>query len=146
MLIMLVTLPLITPKPASWSSSTRPQSFGTPSNKIQWRVLPLVASSSLYASSPILLFPFITTTNVWHPTTLTGQHPVWQPRVVNNTSIPKLVLSKKHNHICYHWVWEAIAANIIRIAKEDSATNLIDLLTKPLGLPQRCFLLECILY
>jgi len=43
-------------------------------------------------------------------------------------------------------VREAVAAGIIRIAKEDSATNLADILTKPLGLPQRCFLLQRILY
>jgi len=66
--------------------------------------------------------------------------------VVNNTTSPESVLTKKHNQICYHRVREAISANIIRIAKEDSATNLADILTKPLGLPQQCFLLQCILY
>jgi len=66
--------------------------------------------------------------------------------VVNNTTLPKSVLSKKHNQICYHRVREAVAASIIRIAKEDSSTNLVDILTKALGLPQRCFILECILY
>jgi len=66
--------------------------------------------------------------------------------VVNNTTLPESVLTKKHNQICYHRVREVVAANIIRIAKEDSRTNLADILTKPLGLPQQRFLLERILY
>jgi len=39
--------------------------------------------------------------------------------VVNNTTMPESVLSKKHNQICYHRVHEAAAAGIIWIAKED---------------------------
>jgi len=66
--------------------------------------------------------------------------------VVNNTTRPESVLTKKHNQICYHRIREAVAAGIIQIAKEDTATNLADLLTKPLGLPQRHFLLQHILY
>jgi len=66
--------------------------------------------------------------------------------VVNNVTLPESTLTKKHNQICYHRAREAVAAGIIRIAKEDSATNLADILTKPLGLPQRRFLLERILY
>jgi hypothetical protein len=33
--------------------------------------------------------------------------------VVENTSIPESVLSKKHNAISYHAVWEAAAAGIL---------------------------------
>ncbi len=66
--------------------------------------------------------------------------------VVNNTTMPESILSKKHNQICYHRVREAVAAGIIRIAKEDTKTNLADSLTKPLALPKRCFLLQRILY
>jgi len=66
--------------------------------------------------------------------------------VVNNTTSPESVLGKKHNQICYHRVREAAAAGIIRIAKEDTETNLADILTKPLGLPKRKFLLQRILY
>jgi len=56
---------------------------------------------------------------------------------VDKTTFPESVLARKHNQICYHWVWKAVAAGIICIAKEDSnKTNLADLLTKPLGLPQ----------
>jgi len=66
--------------------------------------------------------------------------------VINNTTYPESILNKKRNQICCHCVHEAIAASIIGIAKEDSRTNLANILTKPLGLPQQCFLLECILY
>ena len=66
--------------------------------------------------------------------------------VVNNTASPESVLGKKHNQICYHRVKEAVAAGIIQIAKEDTETNLADILTKPLGLPRRRFLLVRILY
>jgi len=55
---------------------------------------------------------------------------------VNNT-LPESVLTKKHNQICYHHACEAVAAGIIQITKQDSSTNLVDLLTKPLGLLQQ---------
>ena len=66
--------------------------------------------------------------------------------VVTNSSVPESTLSKKHNSICYHRVREACAAETIRIAKEDTSTNLADLFTKPLPTPQRKFLLSRILY
>ena len=52
--------------------------------------------------------------------------------VVKNVSIPKSTLMKKHNAINYHAVQEAVAAGILRVGKEDSETNLADLLTKVL--------------
>jgi hypothetical protein len=66
--------------------------------------------------------------------------------VVTSSSVPESTLAKKHNAICYHRVREACAAGTIRIAKEDTATNLSDLFTKPLPTPQRKFLLSKILY
>jgi hypothetical protein len=66
--------------------------------------------------------------------------------VVSNSSIPESQLMKKHNSICYHRVHEACVAGTIRIAKEDSNTNLADLFTKPLPTPQRRFLLSKIVY
>ncbi len=51
--------------------------------------------------------------------------------VVINSSKPESTLKKKHNAIAYHRVREAIAAGAIRIAKEDSSTNIADMLTKP---------------
>ena len=50
--------------------------------------------------------------------------------VVKNTSIPESTLNKKHNSINYHVVREAVAANIMRVGKEDTAYNLADPLTK----------------
>ena len=47
--------------------------------------------------------------------------------VVKNTSLLESVLSKKHNVINYHVVREAVAAGIMRVAKEDGETNLADL-------------------
>jgi hypothetical protein len=66
--------------------------------------------------------------------------------VVKNTSIPESVLSKKHLSIAYHAVREAVAAGIMRVAKEDTLTNLADLFTKCLPQVRRNRLLGRILY
>jgi hypothetical protein len=66
--------------------------------------------------------------------------------VVKNTSIPESTLSKKHNAINYHAIREAVAAKIIRVAKEDSETNLADILTESLSADRRKQLLNGILY
>jgi hypothetical protein len=50
--------------------------------------------------------------------------------VVKNISTPESMLMKKHNAINYHVVREAVAASILRVGKEESETNLVDLLTK----------------
>ena len=50
--------------------------------------------------------------------------------VVKNASIPASTLSKKHNAVNYHLVREAAAAGIIRVGKEDTKTNIADILTK----------------
>jgi len=50
--------------------------------------------------------------------------------VVRNTSAPESQLKKKSNSIAYHFVREAAAADIVRIAYEPSETNLADILTK----------------
>ena len=47
-----------------------------------------------------------------------------------NTSIPESTISKKHNSINYHIIREATAAGILRVGKEDTGTNLADVLTK----------------
>jgi hypothetical protein len=54
-------------------------------------------------------------------------------RVMRNASIPESTLMKKHNAINYHAVREAAAAGILRVGKEDSETNIADLLTKVLN-------------
>jgi hypothetical protein len=43
--------------------------------------------------------------------------------VVLNSTVPESMLKKKHAAVNYHRVREAIAAGVIRIAKEDTATN-----------------------
>jgi hypothetical protein len=62
--------------------------------------------------------------------------------VVRNTSIPESVLSKKH----YHAVWEAAAARILIVGKEDGTNNLADLFTKSLTPDKRKALLSSILF
>ena len=52
--------------------------------------------------------------------------------VFKNTTIPESTLKKKHNSICYHRCHEAVAAKVMRVAKEGTLTNLADLFTKPL--------------
>ena len=52
--------------------------------------------------------------------------------VFKNASQPDLTLKKKHMLICYHHCREAVACQMIRIAKEGTLTNLSDLSTKPL--------------
>ena len=52
--------------------------------------------------------------------------------VFKNTTIPESTLKKKHNSLCYHRCREAVAARVMRVAKEGTLTNLVDLLTKPL--------------
>ena len=50
--------------------------------------------------------------------------------VVENSTAPESVLKKRHNAIAYHRAREAQAAGIIKVAWEDGATNIADLLTK----------------
>ena len=66
--------------------------------------------------------------------------------VYKNVSIPNSVLSKKHHSIAYHYCRQAVAAGIVRIAKESSKTNLADLFTKVLPRATREFLLDLFTY
>ncbi len=50
--------------------------------------------------------------------------------VVINSCSPECMLKKKHAAINYHRTPEAVAAGVIRIAKEDTTTNLAAILTK----------------
>jgi hypothetical protein len=50
--------------------------------------------------------------------------------VVCNTTVPESVLKKKCNSISYHYVREAIASGIARVAYEPSHSNKADMLTK----------------
>jgi hypothetical protein len=53
--------------------------------------------------------------------------------IVKNSTVPSSTLQKKHNAICYHYVREAAACKIIRIAYIPSSENLADMFTKWLG-------------
>ena len=61
--------------------------------------------------------------------------------VVKNASLPESALSKKHNAVNCHTVQEAVAAGIMRVAKEPTNTNLADFFTEPLSRPWRNMLL-----
>ena len=61
--------------------------------------------------------------------------------VVLNTSKPDSTLSKKHNAINYHICREAVAAGIMRVAKEDTLTNIADAFTKLLSYSRKMNLL-----
>ena len=60
--------------------------------------------------------------------------------------MPSSVLSKKMHSISYHFCQEAVAAEIIRIAKEDTKINLADLFTKVLTKLKRDELLDRFMY
>mmetsp|Transcript_5914 Transcript_5914/g.9070 ORF Transcript_5914/g.9070 Transcript_5914/m.9070 type:complete len:287 (-) Transcript_5914:332-1192(-) len=66
--------------------------------------------------------------------------------VYKNVAIPSSVLSKKMHSISYHFCREAVAANIVRIAKEDTATNLANLFTEVLGRIKRNELIDRFMY
>ena len=66
--------------------------------------------------------------------------------VYKNVSTPESTLKKKNVSICYHKCREAVAAGIVRIAKEGTATNLSDLFTKLMSQFQRESLLDRFTY
>ena len=66
--------------------------------------------------------------------------------VVTNTSVPESTLSKKHNSINYHVIRETVAAGIMRVAKENTLTNLADALTKLLPYSKKHDLMQCVLW
>jgi hypothetical protein len=62
--------------------------------------------------------------------------------VVLNTSVPSLVLKKKHHACAYHWVQEAIAGNIICFAHIPGTTNYAEVLPEQASI-KRCFPQSC---
>lgn len=66
--------------------------------------------------------------------------------VTKNCSTPESTLKKKHHSINYHRNREAVAAKTIRIAKEDSETNLADVFTKIMPAFKRNGLLDKFMY
>jgi hypothetical protein len=65
--------------------------------------------------------------------------------VVTNSK-PESTLKKKHAAINFHRVREAIAAGTIKVAKEDTRSNLADILTKLMPGPKMKELLENLLW
>lgn len=66
--------------------------------------------------------------------------------VFKNTSIPESVLNKKHHLVAYHACRQCVAAGVIRVAKEDTLTNLADLFTKVMGRTARERLMDLFMY
>ena len=66
--------------------------------------------------------------------------------VFKNVTIPTSVLKKKHHSIAYHYCRQTVATGAIRIAKEESKTNLADLFTKSLPRATREYLLDMFTY
>jgi len=55
-------------------------------------------------------------------------------------------LNKKHHSVAYHACREAVASATVRIAKEDTLTNLSDIFTKTMSKPKRESLLDLFMY
>ena len=66
--------------------------------------------------------------------------------VTTNCTTPESTIKKKHHSIAYHYNREAVASKTVRIAKEDSDTNLADLFTKLLIEERRNFLIDRFMY
>ena len=66
--------------------------------------------------------------------------------VTKNCGTPESTLKKKHHSIAYHRNREAVAAETIRIAKEDSETNLADVFTKLMAAVKRTELFDKFMY
>ena len=66
--------------------------------------------------------------------------------VYKNVAMPSSVLSKKMHSMSHHFCREMIAAEIIRIAKEDTTKNFADLFTQVLTKHKRDELLDKFMY
>ena len=66
--------------------------------------------------------------------------------VVENTSIPESTLPKKHKAVNYHIVRDTVAADPMRVGKEDTNTNPADALTKLLPYSRKKLLLGILQY
>ena len=66
--------------------------------------------------------------------------------VFKNVSRPESILSKKQHSISYHSCREAVASRVVRVAKENTLTNLADIFTKTMNMPRREQLLNKFMY
>jgi len=53
--------------------------------------------------------------------------------VVTSTMVPSSTLKKKHQVICYHRIWECVAARVVHFVHVSSKDNLSDCMMKPLA-------------
>jgi uncharacterized membrane protein len=53
--------------------------------------------------------------------------------IIKNSTLLSSVLQKKHNSISYHFVREAVAADVLQIAYIPSSEKLADIFTEILG-------------
>ena len=65
--------------------------------------------------------------------------------VYKSTSFADSTLKKKHNSVAYHKIRECTAAGILVVHKEDTGSNLADILTKSLPPDKRLYLIERIM-
>ena len=65
--------------------------------------------------------------------------------VYESMSIADYTLKKKHNSVAYHKVRECTAAGILVVHKEDTGSNLADILPKSLSPDKRMYLIERIM-
>ena len=65
--------------------------------------------------------------------------------VYKSTSFAKSTLKKKYNSVTYHQVRECTAAGILVVHKEDTGSNLADILTKSLSPDKRKYFIERIM-
>jgi len=65
---------------------------------------------------------------------------------VKISTVPSSTLQKKHNAICYHFVRESVAAEIMRIAYIPSEENLADMFTKIVGATKLKSMIQHILH
>jgi hypothetical protein len=66
--------------------------------------------------------------------------------VYKNCSIPESTLKKKHHSIAYHRNREAVAAGTVRLAKEDTKTNLADVFTKTMAAIKKNAMVDMFMY
>ena len=65
--------------------------------------------------------------------------------VYKSTSIDDSTLKKKHNSVAYHKIRECTASGILVVHKEETGSNLADILTKSLSPDKRKYLIERIM-
>ena len=66
--------------------------------------------------------------------------------VITSSTIPHLVLNKRHNALAYHRVREAIAAGIMYFKHISGKENAADILTKFLGWNEYWYLVQPLLF